>query len=249
MSGHSKWASIKHKKAATDAKRGKIFTMHAKLIALAARQGADPEMNPSLRSAIDRAKTDNVPNANIDRAIKKGSGADKDAAQYEEITYEAFGPEGSVFLIDCVTDNKNRTLASVRKILGKSGGQMGSAGTVAWKFEKKAYFLVDSGEKDPDEAELEIIDCGAEDLAKIEDGKFEVYAAPKQLGEVKKKLGAAGFIIERDELSWMPKEEMKVTEVELAKKIVKLIESLEEDDDVNTVSSNVDFEESLLSEL
>lgn len=249
MSGHSKWNSIKHKKGAADARRGKVFTMHAKLIALAARSGGEPDMNPMLRSAIDRAKGDNVPNVNIDRAIKKGSGADKDAAQYSEITYEALGPGGSAFMIDVVTDNKNRSLTNVRTIVGKNGGNFGAAGSVAWKFDKKAYLLVDSSGKNPDEAELEIIDAGAEDLEPNEDGKFEVYAASDQLSNVKKALEESGFKVEKAELTWKAKEEFKVSDRALAKKIIKLMEALDEDDDVNTVSTNVDLDESILFEL
>lgn len=249
MSGHSKWNTIKHKKGATDAKRGKIFTLHARMIALAARSGGDPAMNPSLRVAIDRAKADNVPNDNIDRAIKKGTGEDKDGAQIEELTYEAFGPEGTSFLIDVITDNKNRTLTNVRTLLTKNGGSMGAAGTVAWKFDKKAYLLVNPGQKNEDEAELELIDAGADDLEKTEEGKFELTVALEKWGDVKKKVEAAGYKIEKDESIWLPKDPLVVTDVEFAKKIVHLIELVEEDDDVNKVSSNVDFDESVLSAL
>ncbi len=249
MSGHSKWHNIREKKGAIDAKRGKVFTVHAKLIAIAARNGADPSMNPSLRTAIDRAKADNVPNLNIERAIKKGSGADKDSAHYEEITYEVLGPEGSAFMVDCITDNKNRTLTNLRVLLTKLGGNLGSAGSVAWKFEKKAYFLVDIKGASPDEAELTLIDCGADDLSSTEDGKFELYAAPDQLGKVRSAVEIAGYKVEKDELVWKAKEDLHVTNLELAQKIVKLMERIEEDEDVNQVFSNVDIDESLLSEL
>ena len=249
MAGHSKWHSIKHKKGANDAKRGKIFTMHANLIAIAARSGDDPDMNPGLRTAIDRAKADNVPNANIDRAIKKGSGADKDAASYEEITYEALGPDGSAFMIDVITDNKNRSLTNVRTILSKSGGNLGSAGSVAWKFDKMAFLLVDMGGKDEDEAMLELIDCGADDMQPAGEGKMELYAAPTQLGGVRGAVESAGYKVEKDELVWKAKDEMKVTELGLAKKILNIMEKLEDDDDVNVVHSNVDIDDSLLAEL
>jgi YebC/PmpR family DNA-binding regulatory protein len=248
MSGHSKWASIKHKKGAADAKRGKVFTMHAKMIALAARGGGDPEMNPSLRSAIDRAKADNVPNANIDRAVKKGSGADKDAAAYEEITYEALGPDGSAFMIDCITDNKNRTLTNVRTGLTKSGGTMGSSGSVAWKFDKTAFLLVDIGGKDHDEAELALIDCGANDMEET-DGKFELYTDPNQCNAVKTAVEALGYKVEKDELIWKAKEDMKITDLDLAKKIFRIMEKLDEDDDVSQVYSNVDFDDSVMAHL
>lgn len=250
MSGHSKWHSIKHKKGAADAKRGKVFTMHAKLITIAARGGGDPEMNPALRAAIDRAKADNVPNANIDRAIKKGTGEDKDAAQYEEITYEALGPGGTAFMIDCITDNTNRTLTNVRTCITKNGGTLGSVG---WQFEKKAYLLVNIGEKDQDEAELELIECGAEDLEKGEndDGefRFELYTAAGQLGTVRDKVAAAGMKTEKDELVWKAKEDIVVDDPALAQKLIKFMDALEDDEDVNQVFSNVDFADGVLEGL
>ena len=249
MSGHSKWHSIKHKKGAADAKRGKVFTMHAKLIAIAARSGGDPDMNPALRTAIDRAKADNVPNANIDRAIKKGSGADKDATQYEEVTYEAFGPAGSVFMIDCVTDNKNRSLTNVRTIITKNGGNMGSSGSVGWKFDKKAFLLVDTQGADSEEAELALMDSGADDITLGDEGKFELYAAPDQLAKVRSAVIEMGYKVEKDELMWKAKEDMLVDEVDAAKKIMKFMDKLDEDDDVNQISSNVDFAPSVLEQL
>ncbi len=249
MSGHSKWATIQHKKGIVDAKRGKIFTVHARMVALAARSGGDPVMNPSLRAAIDRAKADNVPNANIDRAIKKGTGEDKEGAALEEVCYEAFGPEGSTFMIDVITDNKNRTLSNVRSLLDKNGGNLGASGSVQWRFEKKGYLLVDSQGKAADEMELLLIDAGADDLKAAGDGKYEVYTAPQKLFTVKKNVEDAGFKVEKDELTWAAKEEMKVTDLALAQKLVNLMEKLEEDDDVVRVSSNVDFDESLLAEL
>jgi YebC/PmpR family DNA-binding regulatory protein len=249
MSGHSKWNSIKHKKGAADAKRGKIFTMHAKLITIAARGGGDADMNPNLRSAIDRAKADNVPNNNIDRAIKKGTGEDKDAASYEEITYEAMGPGGTAFMIDVITDNKNRSLTNVRTIVNKNGGSFGSAGSVAWKFDKRALLIADPAGMDLDEAELTLIDCGADDLARTTDGKFEIYAGPSQCSAVKKAAEEAGLKIEKDELIWKAKEEMNVADAGLAKKVLKLMDALDEDEDVSQVSSNVDLDDSVLAEI
>ena len=249
MSGHSKWNSIKHKKGAADAKRGKIFTTHAKLIAIAAKNGSDPDMNPGLRSAIERAKSANVPNANIDRAIKKGSGEGKDATTYEEITYEAFGPDGTAFMIDVITDNKNRSLTNVRTITNKNGGNLGSAGSVGWKFAKKAYLLVDTLGADADEAELMLIDCGVDDMEAVESGKFELYAAPDQLDAVKKAVIAASFKVEKDELIWKAKEDVNVTDVNIAQKIIKLIDAIEEDDDVSKVYSDADLDDSIISQL
>lgn len=246
MSGHSKWHSIKHKKGANDAKRGKIFTTHAKLITIAARNGGDPDLNPALRSAIDRAKADNVPNANIDRAIKKGTGEDKDAAIFEECTYEAMGPGGTSFMIDVITDNKNRAVTNVKTVVNKNGGTFGSS--VAWKFDKKAYLLVDVEEGDMDEAELALIDCGAEDMERIE-GKFEVYAAQDQLGVVRSAIEAAGYEVEKDELVWKAKDAMPVSEVDLAKKIIKLMDAIEEDEDVANVYSDADLDDSVLTQI
>lgn len=248
MARHSHWANIKKKKGAADAIKGKALTLHAKLVEIAARKGGDPSMNPSLRGAIDKAKADNVPNANIERAIKRGTGEDKDAAILQEVTYEAFGPAGAVFLIDVITDNTNRSFANLRTITTKNGGNMGAAGSVAWKFDKKAYFLLDAGKKSNDEAELEIIDCGADDL-KADEGKYEVYADPNKLGEIRSALVAKGFKVEKDELIWMAKEEMKVGDVETAKSIINLMDLIEEDEDVSKVSSNVDFDESILAQL
>lgn len=246
MAGHSKWANIKHKKGAADAKRGKVFTMHAKLITIAAKAGGDPDMNPALRGAIDRAKADNVPNANIDRAIKKGTGEDKDAAVYMELTYEAMGPGGSSMMIDVVTDNKNRSLTNVRTILTKNGGNMGSA---AWKFDKAAYFLVDLDGKDPEEAELELIDCGADDMADAGEGKFEVFSAPEDFGTVKAAITAAGYKVEKDDLIWKAKNEMPVSDAEVARKIMKLIDKLEDDEDVKSVYIDADIADDVLDSL
>ncbi len=249
MSGHSKWATTKHKKAAIDAKRGKVFTIHAKMIAIAARSGGDPVMNPGLRLAIDRAKADNVPNANIDRAVKKGTGEDKDAAAYEEVTYEAFGPDGTVFMIDCITDNKNRTLMTLRTLISKSGGNLGSGGSVAWKFDRKSYLLVDLKGKDVDTAEMDLIDCGADDLVKTDEGKFELYASPDSLAEVRDAVEQKGYSVEKAELIWKAKEEMIISDVELAKKLMSFMDAIDEDEDVNEIHSNVDFDPSVLAHL
>ena len=174
MARHSHFANMKRWKAVVDAERGKIFTVHARLIAVAAKNGGDPVMNPMLRSAIDHAKAANVPNANIERAIKKGTGEDKDGSVFVEVTYEAIGPSGSAFLIDVITDNTNRALLNIRTILSKTDGNLGSSGSVMWKFAKKAYFLVDVGTTAADEAELMLIDAGADDLGQDEEGHFEV---------------------------------------------------------------------------
>lgn len=249
MARHSHFANIKRWKDKVDAQRGKVFTVHARLIAVAAKNGGDPSMNPTLRAAIDRAKAANVPNTNIERAIKKGTGEDKEGSVFEEVTYEAIGPGGSAFLIDVITDNKNRALLNIRTILGKNGGSLGSSGSVMWKFAKKAYLLVNIQGKDAEEAELTLIDAGADDLAVTDEGQFEVYAAPDQLGEVRKKVEAAGFKVEKDELVWQAKDPLVVADLETAQKILKLAEALEEDEDIVRVTNDVDFHESLLPHL
>lgn len=247
MARHSHFANIKRQKAITDGVRGKAFTMHARLIAIAARAGGDPDMNSNLRAAIDRAKEDNVPNANIDRAIKKGTGEDKDGAIFEEATYEGFGPEGCAILIDTVTDNTNRAFANLRTALTKNNGNIGSSGSVSWKFEKKARFVVDAG-KTGDEVELELIDAGADDLTEDE-GKFEVFTPVEQLGTVRKALEAKGYKVEKAELVWKPKDVIMVSDLETAKKILALIDVLEADDDVSRVTTNVDFDDSIAGQL
>ncbi len=248
MARHSQYANIKKRKGAADKVRGKVFTVHAKLIEIAAKRGGDPIMNPGLRTAIDKAKSDNVPNANIERAVRRGTGEDKDGVVYEEATYEAFGPEGSVFMIDVITDNKNRSLGNLRVILQKKGGNLGAAGSVGWKFESKAYFeIVSHGSGD--EIEMKIIDCAADDLISLGEGKYEVYAAPEKLGEVKNALIKADFKVEKDELVWKAKDEIRVNDVALGKQILDIIEAVEEDDDVKSITSNINIDESIFSQL
>jgi len=248
MAKHSHFDNIKRSKAVVDAQRGKIFTVHARLVAIAARTGGDPVMNATLKAAIEHAKAANVPNANIERAIKKGTGEDKDGAALEEATYEAFGPEGVVFMIDVITDNKNRALGNLRLGLMKNGGNIGSSGSVAWKFDKKAYFSVDAHGKSPDEVELTLIDCGADDF-ELDEGKYEVYAGWEKLGEVKKAIQAAGFTVEKDELIWKPKEKLVLNDLETAKTVLRLMEVLEGDDDVMRVTTNAEVDEALLPQL
>ncbi len=250
MSGHSKWHSIKHKKGAADAKRGKIFTKHAKLIAIAARDGGgDPDMNPGLRSAIANAKSDNVPNSNIEKAVKRGTGEDKDAANYVEVMYEGFGPAGTAMYVQVITDNKNRSLTSVKTIFNKNGGNMGEAGTVGWMFERKGVIeaKIPTG-KDPDEAELEIIDAGAEDLEK-EGSEVEIKTADTDLAKVRDNLEKAGFHIERAEISYVAKDPVKVDSPDEAKKVLKLMDALEDDEDVANVYSNFDIPDEIMEKL
>lgn len=248
MSGHSKWHSIKHKKGAADAKRGKIFTKHAKLIAIAARGGADPEMNPTLRTAINNAKADNVPSANIEKAIKKGSGQDKDAAQYAEVMYEGYGPEGTAMLIEVITDNKNRALTSVKTIMSKNGGNLGEAGSVGWMFDRKGLIFARAEGKDPEEAELEAIDSGAEDIT-VDEEVYEIITPDTELMSVKDNLEKTGFSVEKAEISYLPKNTVKIDSPEKAAKVLKLIDLLEDDDDVSNVYSNFDIPDEIMRAL
>ena len=234
MSGHSKWHSIKHKKGAADAKRGKIFTKHAKLISIAARNGDDPNMNPGLRSAIINAKADNVPNANIEKAVKKGSGQDKDAAQYVEMIYEGYGPAGTAMLVEVITDNKNRSVASIKTIVTKNGGHMGEAGSVGWMFDRKGLIIAKADGKNPDEAELEVIDAGAEDLA-IDGGEYEIITADTDLMSVRDNLEKIGFKIEKAEISYIPKTTVKIDDIDKAKTVLRLMDLLDEDEDVSNI--------------
>jgi len=249
MSGHSKWHSIKHKKAATDAKRGKIFTQHANLITIAARQGGgDPDMNPSLRLAIDNAKKANVPNNNIDRAIKRGTGELKGEAEISELVYEGYGPGGIAVIVECLTDNKNRTYTNVRTAFNKKGGNLGESGSVAWMFERKGLITVNNPGIDQEELELAAIDAGAEDI-KTEGDLTEIFTDPSQLTDVNEKLKSAGFTPENAESQLIPKNTVKIDNEEQAKKVLEFMEAIEDDEDVTNVSSNFDIGDELMDKL
>jgi YebC/PmpR family DNA-binding regulatory protein len=249
MSGHSKWHSIKHKKGAIDAKRGKIFTKHAKLIAIAARDGGgDPSMNPTLRTAIVNAKADNLPNTNIEKAIKKGEGGDKEGMNYSEVMYEGFGPCGTALFVHVITDNKNRSVGNVKNIFAKNGGNMGEAGSVGWMFEKKGQIFTNLKNKNRDDAELEIIDSGAEDIS-IEGENVEVKTSFADLSTVRENLEKMGYETEKAEVSFFPKNYVKIDNLEDAKKIVKLIDALEEDDDVTNVYCNFDVPDEVMEQI
>ncbi|MBU1151211.1 YebC/PmpR family DNA-binding transcriptional regulator [Patescibacteria group bacterium] len=249
MSGHSKWHSIKHKKGAADAKRGKIFTKHAKLITIAARDGvADPEMNPGLRSAIINARGDNVPNANIEKAIKKGSGDDKDAAAFVEIMYEGFGPCGTAVLVQSITDNKNRALTSIKTAFNKNGGNFGEAGTVGWMFDRKGLILAKAPEGNADDIEMMIIEAGAEDLDNS-DGEYEITTADSDLMKVRDELEKQGFEVKKAELTYLPQNPVKIETLGDAQKVLKFIDALEDDEEVANVYSNFDIPEEFLEQI
>jgi len=248
MSGHSKWHSIKHKKGIADAKRGKVFTRHANLITIAARNGGDPDMNPSLRLAIDNAKSENVPNANIERAIKRGTGEDKSAAQIEEITYEGYGPGKTAVIVECLTDNKNRTLTNVRTIFNKQGGNLGESGSVAWMFERKGVITINAEGKNPDDVELAAIDAGAEDIER-ENDIIEIYTAPNDLTKVTDNLKKEGLEPENAEIQMIPKQTVKIEDEATAKKVLDFMELIEDDPDVSNVSSNFDISDELMEKV
>lgn len=245
MSGHSKWASIKHKKAATDAKRGKIFTQAANMIAIAAKEGGgDPTMNFKLRLAIDKAKAVNMPSSNIDRAIKRGTG-EGGGGRLEELIYEGYGHNGVAILIGTVTDNKNRTSAEVRSTLTKHGGRMADAGAVLWVFDQQGQIIAKNAS---DETQLAAIDAGAQDVEE-EDGRLFVYSDIKNIKKIKEALEGIGVGVESAEVMYRPKNYIKIEDEDTAMKILKLIDALEGLDDVTDVYANFDISEEILEKV
>jgi len=245
MSGHNKWSTIKHKKAATDAKRGKIYTRIVKEIILAAKNGGDPDTNPRLRTAINTAKQANMPRENIERAIKRGTG-ELEGVAYEEVTYEGYGHNGVGIVVDVLTDNKNRTVADVRHAFSKFGGAMAEAGAVSWNFDQRGYFTVPVEELDEDEFMMAALDAGAEDIQKSED-VFEVFTSPTEFHAVLSYMEKAGFKIENAELTKIPKTTVNADEV--ADKLMKLIDVLEDLDDVQKVYANFEFSDEVMARL
>ena len=239
MSGHSKWASIKHKKAVTDAKRGKLFTKLIKEITVAARTGGgDPSGNPRLRTAIAAAKAANMPADNIERAIKKGTG-ELPGVSYEEVTYEGYGPGGVAIIVETMTDNKKRTVAEIRNIFSKLGGNLGENGCVAWMFSKVGLILVPAENTDEDKLIEVALESGADDVK--QDGDFyEVYTQMNNLFDVREKLMEAGITVESAEISAVPQSTVTVTGKD-AQKLLKLLSTLEDHDDVQKVYSNMDI--------
>lgn len=247
MSGHSKWSTIKRKKGAEDAKRGKIFTRLARDITIAAREGGgDPVANPSLRTALDKARGANMPKDNIDRAIKRGTG-ELEGGELFEITYEAYAPHGVAVLIQCVTDNKNRTLSDVRRIFNKGGGNMAEAGAVGWMFDSKGYLTVPAAKVNFDDVFMVAVDAGADDVVQG-DEEIEVYTAPDSLHTVREALESAGIKVADAELSRVAKNEIEL-DVKETLSIMTLIEQLEELDDVDQVFSNLSISDDALMQL
>jgi DNA-binding regulatory protein, YebC/PmpR family len=239
MSGHSKWSQIKHKKANTDAKKGKAFTKIVKEITVAARQGGDPDGNPRLRLAIDKAKEVNMPSDNIKKAIMKGTG-ELPGTNYEEVRYEGYGPGGTAILMDVLTDNKNRTVGELRYILSKNGGNLGESGCVAWIFDKKGYILVDKKKSDEDALMSIALDAGAEDIKNdpAEDN-FEVITSPEAFDAVKNALAGSSIEAAMTEITMLPKNYVPL-EGSAADQMIRLLDALEDHDDIQNVYANFD---------
>lgn len=245
MSGHSKWANIKHRKGAVDAKRGKVFTKLIKEITVAARMGGgDPAANPRLRSAIAASKAVNMPKDNVDRAVKKGTG-DLEGVNYEEILYEGYGPGGIAVLVDCLTDNRNRTVAEVRSIFSKAGGNMGESGCVAWMFDKKGSILIDHDTIDEEKLMELAIEAGAEDVAD-EENVFQVITAPEDFETVREALEAAELSFVEAGVSMIPKNVVEVADAKAAGSLMKLLDNLEDNDDVQNVHANYDISDEIM---
>jgi len=248
MSGHSKWATIKHKKGATDAKRGKLFNKLARQVEVAAKGGGDPDMNATLRTAVQKAKSASMPNDAIERAIKRGSGEGSDGVVYETIMYEGYAPGGVALLIDVLTDNRNRISSDVRQIFTKLGGSMAEPGAVGWQFSRKGVIIVDGEGADEDELMMAALEAGAEDMKPTGVG-FQVTTEPSPVFDVKTSLEEAGFTVQSADSPMMAENLIDVTDVSDAKAILKIVEALEDNDDVQDVFSNFDLSDELLAEL
>jgi YebC/PmpR family DNA-binding regulatory protein len=247
MSGHSKWASIKHKKAIVDQRRGQHFTKLARAVTVAAREGGgDPNGNPSLGLAIQKARDASMPKDNIERAIAKGTGEGVDADQIETVLYEGYGPGGVALLIEALTDNRNRTGADVRHMLSKHGGNLGEPGSVSYLFDKRGVIVVDASRYDEDDL-IAAIDAGAEDIALDED-VFEIVTEPGELGRVRAALTESGVEIESADVTQRPKSRVPVGEADAAR-LMKLIDALEESDDVGSVDANYDVSAEVLERI
>ncbi len=245
MSGHSKWSTIKHKKAATDAKRGKLFTKILREITVSARLGGgDVKGNPRLRAAVLEARSNSVPGDNIDRAIKKGTG-ELEGESYEEVTYEGYGPGGVAILVEGLTDNKNRTAAEIRHLFTRHGGNLGDSGSVAWMFQRRGYFAVLRGAMDEEKLMELALELGADDVATGED-HYEIFTAPEEFNRVREELEKQGLPTDVKELAMVPTNPMEVP-AERAGAVLRLLEGLEDHDDVQKVWANLDVDEKVLA--
>ncbi|MFP4615825.1 MAG: YebC/PmpR family DNA-binding transcriptional regulator [Thiohalospira sp.] len=247
MAGHSKWANIKHRKAAQDAKRGKIFTRLIKEITVAARLGGgDPEANPRLRQAIDKALSNNMPKDNIDRAVKRGTG-ELEGVSYEEATYEGYAPGGVAVLVECMTDNKNRTVGEIRHIFSKAGGNLGEDGSAAYIFHKTGMLIFDGASVDEDALMEAAMEAGADDI-QTEDGQQVVYTDPQDFEDVKAALVESGFEPQVAEVTMKPDNTVRV-EGDKAEKVLKLLDALEDHDDVQNVYANYDIPDEVFEQV
>jgi len=248
MSGHSKWSTIKHKKAQADARRGAEYTKLAREIQIAAREGSgDPDINFNLRLAIDRAKAANMPNSNIERAIKRGTGEDRDAAQMEKILYEGYAPHGIALLMNCITDNRNRTVAAIRHVLTKHGGSMGSEGSVSWQFTRKSYFTIPIEDTSFEELFESAVETGADDVVE-DDEYYEIIGPVEVFKNVHDKLNTAGIKSENSGLRMDPNQEVELN-LEKTLQVMKVIDTLEELDDIQAVYSNLTITDDALEGL
>jgi YebC/PmpR family DNA-binding regulatory protein len=246
VSGHSKWSSIKHKKGAADAKRGQLFSKLARAIIVAAREvGSDPGANLALQNAVEKARSYSMPKDNIERAIARGAGEDGDADAYEQIVYEGYGPNGVALIVEALTDNRNRTASEVRHIFAKHDGNLGGSGSVAWLFERRGLVLVPAEGADEDALMLAAAEGGADDVS-ADGSSFEVSTAPEALSEVRTAIEDAGFTVESAELSLVPKTTVTVDDEAAARKLLRLVDALEENDDVQGVYANFDIPEAVL---
>ena len=246
MSGHSKWSTIKHKKGAADAKRGQLFTKLSKALIVAAKDGgADPTSNLALQTAIEKAKSYSMPKDTIERAIARGAGADADAASFETVIYEGYGPDGVAVLVDALTDNRNRTASDVRHTFTKNGGNLGTTGAVAWLFERCGVVMVAAAGVDEDELTLAAAEGGADDVS-LDGTSYAVSSGIESLTAVREAVEAAGFTVESAELTMIPKTTVAIDDEATAKKLLKLIDALEENDDVQDVYANFDIPEPVL---
>ena len=246
MSGHSKWSTIKHKKGAADAKRGKLFSKLTRAIIVAAKEGGgDPAANLALQNAIEKARSYSMPKDNIDRAIAKGSGADADASQFETIVYEGYGPSGVAVIVEALTDNRNRTASDVRHTFAKNDGNLGTTGAVAWLFERRGVVFVPADGADEDELTLAAAEGGADDVT-LDGSSFQILSAPESLAAVRESIESAGFTVENSELTMLPKTTVEVVDERDAKKVLRLMDQLEDNDDVQDVFANFDIPEQVL---
>jgi YebC/PmpR family DNA-binding regulatory protein len=246
VSGHSKWSSIKHKKGAADAKRGKLFSKLSRAIIVAAKEGgADPSGNLALQNAIEKARSYSMPKDNIDRAIAKGSGAESDGSQFETVVYEGYGPSGVAVIVEALTDNRNRTASDVRHTFSKNDGNLGTSGAVVWLFERRGVVLVPAEGVDEDELTLAAAEGGADDVT-LDGSSYQVLSAPENLATVREAVESAGFAIDSAELTMLPKTTVEVVDESDAKKVLRLMDQLEDNDDVQDVYANFDIPEQVL---